>query len=216
MTFAYVAGGHAFPGPLATTVVAGELVVVVVTWSDATTAQGTMTDGLGNTYNAIGKVVGNSCTLAVWQSIITTGGTTSIAITGAPPSPDFDLYRFTGLQASTQSSFLSNTATTTTTDAMTSGSITPAVQPGMLFGFAHDTQANGIVTGTGFTNITNGTLARATKAEYVPIASFAATAATFTMTTTLTTITNVAGVFFPEPGAVGATTYYPMGSDNYF
>ena len=217
MSFAFVTGTYALGASVSSTVVVGELVIVSVTWLDSTTAQGTMTDGLGNTYTPVGKVVGNACTLAVWQSLISVGGTAVISFTtGTPPTPDYNVHRFTGLQASTQSAFLSNTATTTTTDAMTSGSITPAVQPGMLFGFGFDTQNNGIVTGTGFTNISNGAQQRQTKAEYLAIASTAATAATFTMTTTLTNITLVAGVFFPEPGAVGATTYYPMGSDMYF
>ena len=216
MSYTHVGNAQNYNAAVAITVSAGDLVVVSVSWNDSTSTPAVPTDGLGNTYTLIGYArdtfAGSST--GVYQSIVTTGGSASIFFPTPPSGPQYVVNRYTGLVASSVSvtNYMNGTLTTAT-DALTSTTLTPGSQPGMLFAAGYVDSSQVLASGTGFTNRTPAGETRNFYVEDAPIASVSAVAATFTYTAGTATHGIVVAAYFAESGPPAS---YPMSSEMYF
>lgn len=149
----------------------------------------TITDGT-NTYTAIGSSVTTpGDTITHYECVSTAAGTFTVTqtLSAAAAFRGIQGLRYTGLANSTSLHVGQlQSPPPTTTDATTSGNLTPGSQPGILIGWAYDFNGSGsTAAGTGFTSratfpteaTANGS---ASRAEDKRLTSTAAVAATFT------------------------------------
>jgi len=149
----------------------------------------TITDGT-NTYTAIGSSVTTpGDTITHYECVSTAAGTFTVTqtLSAAAAFRGIQGLRYTGLDTSTSlhaGQFQSPPPTTT--DATSSGNLTPSSQPGILIGWSYDFNGSGsTVAGTGFTSRSTFTTeaaanGSASRAEDQRLTSTAAVAATFT------------------------------------
>lgn len=208
MAHAFVASYTNFNAAVAATVVAGELVVVTVDYSNIT-APGAIVDGLGNSYSLINTVVNsfNGSQSAVYQAKISVGGAASIVVSGwTPTAPVYMVARWTGLNTCSNGTAQASQyqpAVTLAADNLSSTTLTPSAQPGLLVGFASNPGSLAVAAGTGFTARTSGlpVAGRPMMIEELSIAALTAIAATFTAGQTNQSAVHAA--YFPDTGTVG-------------
>ena len=171
----------------------GEVLRIFVTWaSSGSTTVSSISDGT-NTYARVsGPIFDTSGPTAfeVWESKNTTAGTYTLTVTydGSRSYRGVGVARYSGLDVGATAQAVNNKQTNaaTTTDAVTSTTLTPASQPGMLWGVCFDAFNRTLTAGTGFTNRGNftnmaATLASKVQVEDIAISSTSAVAATFTI-----------------------------------
>ena len=125
---------------------------------------------------------------STWEGIITNAAT-ALTITysavSTNPSPRFFLKQHTGANQSIPGQIVQSrqAAPTLATDAMTSGTLIPAAQPGMLTGYGVVAFGALNAAGTSFTDRGEGVAGIHERYEDTSITSTAAVAATFTAAT---------------------------------
>ena len=194
--------------PIATTLAAGEGVFVNVLMQNNADSC-TVADNLGNVYTLTQLVVGASFAAAGFYAANVNGGAATITVSFALSSTFQRISgaRYTGIYGAMQSVSGAQTAVAAAADAVTSGNLTPASQPGILFGWTVDTVNAVITAGTGFTDrgeIPVQTSGMRSRTEDKRLTALAAVAATFTVAANPNVITFA--VFVPEgvgPSKVG-------------
>lgn len=172
----------------------GEVLRIFVTWaSSGGTTVSSLSDGGTNTYSRVaGPVFDTSGPAAfeIWEAKNTVGGTFTLTATfdGSRSYRGIGVARYSGLDVGASAQSVSNKQTNaaTSTDAVTSTTLTPAAQPGMLCGICFDAYNRTLTAGTGFTSRGNfsamaSTLAAKVQVEDMAITSTSAVAATFTI-----------------------------------
>ena len=196
------------------TLVAGQRCLLTLDKSTLTETVTGVTDNGGNTWTLLATTSDtyNGSSVTVWESATATAATSitvtySASMTG---SVVFNLLQYTGLNPSIAGQIVSSvqTAPTIATDAMTSGALTPAAQPGALIGIGKLQYNTAFVSGTGFS--AGGADTNWHRYEDKPITSASAVAATFTASINYPAVT--IGVYWQE--AMPAS--YTMSSDMYF
>ena len=175
----------------------GQRAIVMTMCNDSHTVS-SLTDDGGNTYTKITQVDNSSDALlfALWEATIVAAATTITATYSATSTyREIAVYLYTGLTGAAQG-FGNYTPTGTTgTDATAAGPVTPASQPGMLFGFYYTGYNNAGTAGTGFTDRgTNSGLGGAERIEDMAITSTSPVSVTWTASATTGTYV-VLGVF---------------------
>lgn len=203
---------------LSVTYAAHDRVQVLITYGSATTITETLSDGT-NTYSLLGHVniAADTQTYSIYECKDAAAGTFTLAFT--PGSAQ----AFRGICAANQAGLDNTTAGQeigqtqaspgTGANAITSTTLTPASQPGMLMGFGIDDAGSAVTVsaGTGFT--TRGTIANwdsgigdISRVEDIRLTATTAKAATFTASSA-PGHTVAFAVFVPESGGAVAPTY---------
>jgi hypothetical protein len=224
MAYAFVAASDAATltdGPSISqsiTCVAGENVIVLLN-SFGSAQASSVSDGT-NTYARCGTAYTDTVVSNIWEIWMAknvaavTGGT----LTATFGAPDFGYaaiayLRYTGLDTTANvQTTLGSTQNpgSATTDAITSGNMTPTSQPAMVLGFTVDMTGNAgtISAGTGFTSRSTlanwaSTLGFLCRAEDKRITSTSAVAATFTASSGASGAFMTFGAVFTEAAAGG-------------
>lgn len=171
----------------------GEVLRVFVRWaSSGGTTVSSISDGT-NTYARVSGPVFDTAgpdAFEIWEAKNTTGGTYTLTVTydGSRSYRGVGVARYSGLDVGATAQAVNNKQTNvaTTTDAVTSTTLTPASQPGMLWGVCHDSYNRTLTAGTGFTSRGNfanhaSVFASKVQVEDIAISSTSAVAATFTI-----------------------------------
>ena len=167
MAFAFIAGSNWVETGGATTLVfasqtftAGDFVVVGITYGNGSAVVESIADGT-NTYVKIGSTLNdasNGQNLAVFVCKSAAAGTFTLTVTFASSvSYRGIMYaRYSGLDSSATPVMVGNLNVNagTGTDAVTTGNVTPAAQPAMVFSFAVEDSGGGsaLTAGTGYTD----------------------------------------------------------------
>lgn len=167
MAFAFIAGSNWVETGGATTLVfasqtftAGDYVVVGITYGNGSAVVESIADGT-NTYVKIGSTLNdasNGQNLAVFVCKSAAAGTFTLTVTFASSvSYRGIMYaRYSGLDNAATPVMVSNLVVNagTGTDAISTGNVTPAAQPAMVFAFAVEDSGGGsaLTAGTGYTD----------------------------------------------------------------
>ncbi len=194
----------------------GEILRIPVAWSSSGgSSVSSISDGT-NTYSRVTGPFYNATdpyAYEVWEAKNVTGGTYTLTVTfsGSYSYRFLGVARYSGLDvtASAQSVRQYQANAATSTDAVTSTTLTPSSQPGMLWGFCLDTTNRTLTAGTGFTsrgNFTNltSTLGLKGQVEDMSISSTDPVAATFTINNS-TNRCQTFGIYTLEDTGGGAT-----------
>lgn len=220
MAYAYIAevdNGASATGTSLTvsaTYTAGDRVIVKTTRSTPGTTE-TITDGT-NTYNLVGGItLGVGDRQNVYECLSAAAGTFTVAQTLGTTSTfrGIQVARYSGLSTSVASQIVSayQAGPGTVADAVSSGNITPASQPGAVIGWSYNVDGGGLAAGTGYASratfpteaAANGSSSRL---EDKRVTATTATPATFTLSVATNNVATFA-LFIPEPaGATVALT----------
>ena len=172
----------------------------------ATATVTSVTDNGGNTYTQIGYLnnTGWGYQVYAFDAVISTAATVVTMNYSAVPSasPKAHSYRATGANSSVAAQLAGQyiAVSTVITDAITSGNLTPAAQPGLLIGWCSlSGGANTATPGTGFTDRGEITAGQHERYEDKAISSVSAVAATFTAS--LAGAATVFGIYLQEAAA---------------
>ncbi|HSW65628.1 MAG TPA: hypothetical protein VLI54_00625 [Bacillota bacterium] len=140
-------------------VTAGSLIVAAASWDNSTTSTMTCTDNRGNTYTGMTvwiNAVDNQTLAICYAPNAAAGSTTVTATLGAGANfRRFVISEYSGVATSSPvdvSAGVQGITATTTTDAVTAGSVTTTQNGDLIYGAVMDTTGNtGILPGTGFT-----------------------------------------------------------------
>ena len=172
------------------TLVSGQRCMLVIDKGNSETIA-SITDNGANAWTQLGTDIVDvpfTQRWSTWEGIIT-GAATSLVITYSAVSTvqaiRLFLKQHTGANQSIPGQIVSSrqVAPTLATDAMTSGTLTPAGQPGLLSGYGQVAFNALNAAGTGFTDRGENTAGDHARYEDKPITSTAAVAATFTAAT---------------------------------
>lgn len=213
------AGASATSGAAVTvsvTYAAGDRVQVWITYGSAVTLTETISDGT-NTYTKIGSsqnLTADTQTYSLYECLSAAAGTFTLSFTPGAPVAFRAVCAFNqaGLDTVTTAQTASNQQATpgTGTDAITSTTLTPASQPGMIVGMSADDggTTSAINSGTGFTG--RGTIANwdsgigiKSRVEDLRLTATTAKATTFTAASTPGICVTFAA-FIPESGGAPA------------
>ena len=179
-----IGGGSTSNTQLGLTLVAGQRCLLTLDKSTLTETVTSVTDNGGNTWTLLATIsdTPNGDSITVWESATVAAATSitttySASLTG---SCSFNLFQYTGLNPAVAGQIVSSVqaSSTTATDAMTSGTLIPAAQPGALIGVGKLQYGAAYVSGTGFS--AGGAGSAWFRYEDKPITSTSAVAATFT------------------------------------
>jgi len=190
--------------------------IVEITYGSGTDVTETISDGT-NTYSAKltkQNIGGDSQTYSLYECKDCAAGTFTLSFTPGTNQAfrGVSAFRYSGLDNTTNAQAVSNLQLNpgTSTDAVTSTSITPASQPGAMIATTTDDLGNcsTATAGTGFTSqgtITNwdSTLGVISRLEDIRLTSTSAKSATFTIGGVTNNEMVTFAVFIPESG--GAT-----------
>lgn len=195
----------------------GEILRIGVTWASwGGSTVSSISDGT-NTYARVSGPVFDTAgptAYEVWEAKNVTGGTYTLTVTfdGSRSYRGVGVARYSGLDTTATAQAVSNAANNvaTSTDAVTSTTLTPSSQPGMLWGIVFEAYNRTMTAGTGFTgrgkfSNMNSTLALGASVEDISITSTSAVAATFTIGGALPNRTVTFGVYTLEDTGGGAT-----------
>ncbi|HEV3040956.1 MAG TPA: chitobiase/beta-hexosaminidase C-terminal domain-containing protein, partial [Candidatus Angelobacter sp.] len=148
---------HTYPGNTATFAsnnTAGNAIVVVASWAFAGTT--TVSDSLGNTYNAVPLSTSSSgiVTVALWYALNITGGPNTVTVAGGGADLGITVFEYSGIASNAALGITSTqdgaVAGATTTPA--SASFTPSAGSLVMAFLADETvPQNAIMAGSGYT-----------------------------------------------------------------
>ena len=187
---------------------------MICTYGNGTALTETVTDGT-NTYTKVGSTVSdatNNQSIVAFVCKNPTPGTytQTLTVSSSCQYKGIACYRYSGLDASgtAQAVGAVSASVATSTDALSTGNLTPATQPGLFLAVALEDQTGTTTAaaGTGFTD--RSTIASwvtnisQTRGEDKRLTSTSAVAGTFTVNNATNSFVTIA-VFVPEPGAGG-------------
>ena len=189
------------------TLAVGQRCLLVINKSNTETISSVVDNG-GNAWTQLGTDLvdaGAGERWSTWEGVITTAATsitTTYSAASTTLSPRFFMKQHTGVNQSIAGQMVQQrqAAPTTATDAMTSGTLTPAAQPGLLSGFGVVSFNAGCTVSAGFADRGENAVGNKEHFEDKAITSTAAVAATFTALSNFASTT--IAVYWQEAAAV--------------